>query len=436
MTPDYMFIFMGTAAHLLTLSSCSRRWRVLAFCLLMLPLLLASPLSLYAQRLFQFDNPRMKRKKVPFEFHRNLIIMEVYVNQKGPYNFMLDTGISLTLIIDPSLRDTLQITEGRIVKVVGAGEDDELEALIATGLEMSFAGITGRNITMAVLSEDVLSLSNYLGFPIHGILGYDLISSFVTEINYVDRQMVLYRPEKFRKKRKDKPIPITLEHQKPYIIAHGVLNDSTALPLKLVIDTGAGHGLSLEMGSDPAIQLPANTMEAQLGRGLGGIINGHLGRIQRLTIDNYQLKDVITSYPDHEHVVAKLEKVERHGNLGNEVLKRFRVVFDYHRSRIILRRNRFYREPFEHDMVGAHLVAEGRDFRRYVIYRVEPGSPAEAAGLQPGDEIVSINLMPVIQMPITQIDRLFRSRDKQVIFLRINRKGENFFALVTLKRRI
>ncbi|CAN5863976.1 hypothetical protein BH24BAC1_BH24BAC1_08760 [soil metagenome] len=430
------FFFMNKVAHLSNRPFGNRCWRVISASVVMLHLLLAFPFSSYAQRYFTFDNPRVNQVTVPFQFHRNLIILETYVNQKGPFNFMLDTGISISLIIDPTLRDTLQIKEGRTVKVVGAGEDDELEALIATGLEMSFGGVTGRNLTVAVLSEDVLSLSNYLGFPIHGILGYDLMSSFVAEINFVEHQLILRHPDKFRLKRKDKPIPITLEHQKPYIVAKGVLNDSTSMPLKLVIDTGAGHGLSLEIGSDPAIQLPDKTLEAQLGRGLGGIINGHLGRIQRLTIDNYQLRNVITSYPDHGHVMAKLEQVHRHGNLGNEVLKRFRVVFDYHRTRIILRPNRFYREPFEHDMVGAHLMADGKDYRRYFIYRVEPGSPAELAGLQAGDEILSINLLPVTQMPITQIDRLFRSKDKQVLFLRINRKGENLFTLLTLHRRI
>ncbi len=123
-----------------------------------------------AQGRFQFDRPR-NRVVVPFEFHRNLIILPVFLNQKGPFNFMLDTGISLSIIIDPALRDSLQITEGRTVKVVGAGEEGGLEALISSGFEMKFAGVTAKNLTMAVLSEDVLFLSNYVGLPVHGILG-------------------------------------------------------------------------------------------------------------------------------------------------------------------------------------------------------------------------------------------------------------------------
>lgn len=417
-------------------ASFSLRWRARAAGCLLLLLLGAAPAPLLAQRFFQFDNPRTKRVTVPFAFHRNLIIIKAYINQKGPFNFMVDTGISLTLIIDPALRDSLKITEGRLIKVVGAGEEEGLEALITTGLEMSFAGVTAKSLTVAVLSEDVLLLSNYVGIPIHGILGYDLISSFVAEINYSDQQLILHQPGTYQLKRRDRPIPITLEYQKPYLMATGVLNDSTTMPLKLVVDTGAGHGLSLETGSHPAIQLPHQTIQAQLGRGLGGAINGHLGRVTRLTLHSYNLKNVITSFPDPDHVQAKLERVKRNGNLGNEVLKRFRVVFDYGQSRLILRPNRFYREPFEHDMTGIHLFSEGQDYRRYVIYRVEPGSPAEEAGLQPLDELVSVNLVPVTQMPITQIDKLFRSRDKQVLFLRINRQGESFYTLLTLRRRI
>jgi hypothetical protein len=422
--------------HFSPCASYACRFRAGGAGLLLLLLALLSPSPLHAQRFFQFDSPRINRVTIPFEFHRNLIIIQVYVNQKGPYNFMLDTGISLSLIVDPALRDTLQITQGRVVKVVGAGEEEGLEALITSGLEMSFPGVTGKNITAAVLSEDVLFLSNYVGIPVHGILGYDLMSSFVVEINYVEQYLVFHDPEKFKPKRKDRPIPITLEFQKPYVMAKGALNDSTTVPLKLVIDTGAGHGLSLELGSHPAILLPSQTLQAQLGRGLSGAINGHLGRIKHLTLNSYQLKNVITSYPEHEHVQAKLEQVKRNGNLGNEVLKRFRVIFDYRQSRLILRPNRYYREPFEHDMVGVHLITEGRDYRRYVIYRVEPGSPADEAGLLPNDEIVSINFTPVTNMPITQIDKLFRSRDNQSLFLRINRQGQSFLTILTLRRQI
>jgi hypothetical protein len=420
-----------------TFSAClNARFRVTALGVLVLVFLLLLPLLLSAQRYYHFDKPYVNKLTVPFEFHRNLIIIKAYLNNQGPYSFMVDTGISISLIVDPALRDTLNLTEGRMIKVVGAGEEEGLEALITPGIEMKFAGVTGNNLTMAILSEDVLHLSNYLGIPVHGIIGYDLFSSFVVEINFVEEHMVLYNPGRFRPKRKDKPIPITIEYQKPYVVAKGILNDSTSLPLKLVIDTGAGHGLSLEVGSDPAIQLPANILPTQLGRGLGGAIHGYLGRINRLSLDGFQLKNVLASFPEHEHVQAKLEEVKRNGNLGNEILKRFRVVFDYPNRRMILRTNRFYREPFEHDMSGVHLMAEGREFRRYIIYRIEPGSAAEAAGLQAYDEILSINFKPVTQMPITQIDKLFRSRDNQSLFVRINRGGEQFFTMLTLRRRI
>ena len=401
---------------------------------LLLFFLLLSTLS-QGQAKFQFDRPR-KRVVIPFEFHRNLIILPVFLNQKGPFNFMLDTGISLSLIIDPALRDSLQITEGRTVKVVGAGEEGGLEALISSGFEMKFAGVTAKNLTMAVLSEDVLFLSNYVGLPVHGILGYDLFSSFVVDINYSASSLTLYQPEAYKPRRRDKPIPISLEFQKPYVNAQGELNDSTSLPLKLVIDTGAGHGLSLETGSHPAIQIPAISLEAQLGRGLGGAINGSIGRIKSLQLDSYLLQNIITSFPDHDDVGAKLEQVDRNGNIGNEILKRFRAIFDYQRRQLILRPNRLYRQPFEHDMVGVHLVAEGSELRRYIIYRVEAGSPAEDAGLLPEDEIVSINLVPVSTMPITRIDQLFRSKDKQVLFVQINRKGQSFYTFITLRRQI
>ena len=38
---------------------------------------------------------------------RNLFVIPVFINDDGPYNFVLDTGSGLTLITDSALRDQI-----------------------------------------------------------------------------------------------------------------------------------------------------------------------------------------------------------------------------------------------------------------------------------------------------------------------------------------
>jgi hypothetical protein len=63
------------------------------------------------------------------------------------------------------------------------------------------------------------------------------------------------------------------------------------------------------------------------------------------------------------------------GLLGGEILRRFKVILDYARSRVILEANRQLASPFTFDMSGMSLAAQGPDFREYRVRTLIEGSP-------------------------------------------------------------
>jgi hypothetical protein len=48
------------------------------------------------------------------------------------------------------------------------------------------------------------------------------------------------------------------------------LADEKLIPVKLVVDSGASHALSLDVGSKPEISLPEGATKVVLGRGASG----------------------------------------------------------------------------------------------------------------------------------------------------------------------
>ena len=42
---------------------------------------------------------------IPFRMVRNMIVIKLTINGKGPFNFILDTGVGLMIITDPSIVD-------------------------------------------------------------------------------------------------------------------------------------------------------------------------------------------------------------------------------------------------------------------------------------------------------------------------------------------
>jgi predicted metalloprotease with PDZ domain len=157
--------------------------------------------------------------------------------------------------------------------------------------------------------------------------------------------------------------------------------------------------------------------------------------VRSLQLGRYRLNAPLTSFPDVESGALRSE-VPRNGNIGFELLKRFEVIIDYTRNTLWLRPNALFRDPFEHDMCGIELLATGPEYRRYLVLSIEPNSPAASAGLLPDDELVSINMLPVKTMSLTQISRIFHSGDGKTLFLLLQRDGQLVSAFIRLKRQI
>jgi hypothetical protein len=152
-------------------------------------------------------------------------------------------------------------------------------------------------------------------------------------------------------------------------------------------------------------------------------------------IGKYDIKNMISSFPIDDSLKAVLQ-TRRDGNLGIGLLKRFVVVFDYPGNAIYLKPGPHFKDPFEHDMSGLEYYAAGDDFKRIFISRVEPGSAGDEIGLEKDDEILAINLKPIADMTLEQVDDIFKSQDDRSLLLDIYHDKRYDRVIITLKRRI
>lgn len=401
-----------------------------------LAILIVSFQLTFAQN-FEFSKNR-KRETLPFKMIKNLMIIQLQVNGKGPFNFVLDTGVGLILISDSKLIDSVTIKKLRSINIIGFGEGEAISALITPSIDIKIGSTNAKHAAAAILKKDIFELSNYVGIPIHGLIGYEFFNSFVVRINFYTNTLTIYRPDKTYFLRKGSRIPISIEERKPYVITEIELKSGQKIPVKLIIDTGAGHPISLEMLNGVPFSLPEERIEGNLGIGLSGPINGYMGRIESLYLGKYTLNNVIAAFPDYEHVASRVFSINRNGNMGIAVLKRFNVVFDYSRSAMFIRPSSSLKETFEHDMSGMEISAVGKNYDRLIITRIESFSAAEEAGLLKGDEIININFKPVSEISLSEIENMFRSRNNRSFVLDVRGKDKKDIEriILTLKKRI
>ncbi len=416
---------------------------MLRFVLLLLSLAVGGNMSQNAHAqspgAFVFDRPNHHQARLAVQLQRNLLVIQVKLNGAGPFNFLLDTGVGTSIITAPALADSLNLHHGQQFRVVGAGGlESGLLAYQADSVRVTMPGIVAHDMTWLVLSEDVLNLSGYVGVPIHGILGSDLFRSFIVTLHPEQNQLLLNDPSTYRPPRGKQwaNIPLTLQNDKAYLTIPIQLTDSLTLPLKLVLDTGASHALSLELDSDPRLVAPTQRLAADLGRGLTGTVRGFLGRVPTIRLGRYALHSVLTSFPNAADVHRRID-VPRNGNIGYELLKRFSLVIDYPHHRLLLRPNPRFHDPFEHDMCGIELLATGPEYRRFIVLHVVPDSPAVAAGLEVNEELMSINFIPANTFSLSQLDRILHSENGRSLFLVLRRTdGSLHTTTLRLKRQI
>lgn len=276
--------------------------------------------------------------EVPFEVENGWMVIPISVNGSRPLRYVFDTGASGTVGSNPAIVDSLNLKIVGKVQGRGAGGGGAVsEMQLADNVNFSLGGID--------LSNGSLALGPAMAPGIDGVIGRAIFANLVVEIDWEKRIISFYEPSKYKYSGSGKILPLTFDDGgRPYTMGSVSLTDEKMIPVKLVVDTGAGHTLSLDVGSSPGIKLPEGATKTVLGRGASGEVTGYTGRIRAFEFGDHTFKDVPTTFPDSSSGTAGLNG--RQGNLGSGILRRFKIVYDYSRKQMIVEPNKFANDAF------------------------------------------------------------------------------------------
>ncbi len=377
------------------------------------------------------------RQKTTFSFKliNNLIIVPVVLDDSLKASFILDTGARNTILFDSSGYFN-EHKSARQVLLAGAGREHNINAFVVEDVNIRFPGISGTDLRLVVLEDDLLQLSSHLGTAVHGIIGYDFFNAFTVEINYIRKRITVYQSGSFTPGRRDESIPIHFFRHRPYLYADIIQYQGSPLHAELLIDTGASHSLMLEKDSDDSIQLPEKHLETIIGWGLGGEIRGFLGRVEKVEVAGFTFADMLASFTKDYSSPIMFEESGRNGSIGGELLSRFTTTYDFAGQMLYLRRNNQFRRSFEFNLSGIDLIAEGKHYTSYKVVHVIEGSPADKAGILPGDHIIKADDKFAAQMSLSELNTLLRSRAGRQVELLIYRDRNYKTVKFRLKRLI
>lgn len=407
---------------------------------ILLTIALSSLLSSFlSAQLYDINVQRnIKKIDIPFEYKNNFIIVKVTFNDIFPLKFIFDTGAEHTILTRREITDLLQINYERQFTLKGSDLKTDLYAYLATGVSLSIHNLVAVNRPILVLEEDYFRFEQYGGIEVQGILGADLFRRFVVKIDYRRQVITLYDPEKFELPRgKFVEIPVDIQRNKPYINAPTKLSQDTTVNARYLLDTGASLALLIYTNTHPALDLPPNYIRSKIGMGLGGFLEGFLGRVEDINLGGeFHLPGVITNFQEIPEGLDSTFLHGRNGIIGNEILSRFEIIIDYIHGRIYLEPQKNFKQRFEYDKSGLVIAASGTHLDEFLVVDIIGDSPAEEAGVQIGDQIVGVNFIPAGLLELSGITKKLRKREGKHIRLVVLRNDERIIFKFRLQRLI
>jgi hypothetical protein len=345
---------------------------------------------------------------VPIQVSENHVYLDVMLNAKGPFHFELDTGGAN--VIDPAVAKELGVASGGSVQVTGVGSASSASsfAVIKT-LRVGHALVTNQVFVVLPIAK---SLGMAHGMRMDGVIGYEVLSRFVTTVDYQNKKVVFHTPGSYTPAPDARVIPIVLYGTQPQF-ACNIDNVATTCTL----DTGARNSISL---FTPFVEAHRSVVPARLtapgvnGFGVGGPHIGRLGRVQTLSFGGRTLRDLVGDYTTQRKGGLAMPFIG--ANVGGAVWKRFTMTLDYRQLTMTLTPNADFDMRDHWDRSGVFLVNNGA----ITIIDVRPGTPAANVRLVKGDVIVSVN--GSAGLSLRQVRELFSAEPGSVEHLVVKSK--------------
>jgi hypothetical protein len=338
--------------------------------------------ALRAQEEF-IEPPSRHLATVPFtQLTGGVIILHALIDDHpDTLNFILDTGSS-GISLDSATAQYLGMqpvpTERTIRGIAGIRKVNFLY-----DRKLHFPGLTVEGLDFHINDYDILT--TVYGERIDGIIGYSVISRYIMKINYDSMKLEFHTKGSIRYPKNGyllKPAIGQLVSQPMRI------RDEKAIYSRFLFDLGAGLCmlLSREFVQDSAFFSKKRKRFVKEGEGLGGKIDMELTVMKEVRLGPYKFRQVPVFIFDDEYNVSSYPYMG--GILGNDLLRRFNVILNYAKGDIYISPNTHFGDVFDYSYSGIELyLINGL----IVIGDVAKGSPAEAAGLKEGDEVIAVN---------------------------------------------
>jgi predicted aspartyl protease len=358
----------------------------------------------------------MAINEVPFRIGEDAIIVDALVNGKK-LSLLFDTGFSGSVVCDDNinlgvasgsmtLRDFVGQFEAKTVKIKSLKLGDTV--VDSTGME--------------AVQQPSAHMSESYNTHTDGIMGFEVIRSNITEINFQNKKFIFHPKTLDVSKRVPdgkrtfllKMLPIGNNSIEGEVVA------ANGKKMILALDTGNAFFATTHKDVLERIGLWDSKKTPQFMKSsfvASGEVASWYKHMPDLTIFGVPVKSSVWSIID-----LPSSSAEGDGTVGFGFLKNFNITIDFERRRVWLENFTGETGNVARGEVG---ITAGYDPRssRVRVFRVAPESPAAKAGVKVGDAVLSIDDLEIATQGFRTIEKALEGEPGSKVRIALSRGG-------------
>ena len=306
------------------------------------------------------------------------VILPARINGRA-VKVLLDSGIG-SLILDGSLAEDLGLK--KLGNVNGVGVTGIAQGQLVEGVTLSLD-----NLSIGTSKSELYDMTPFAGLlsePIAALIGRDLFDSLIVDIDFANTRIAFRDPGSTVAPPHAFHLPL---QQDRFGLRSVPISLEGRPPIQATLDLGSDRPLSVAPQYAASQNLLSNRKTSTtLSAGVAGNQEGRIAVLSKLTLGSALFSQVPFQVP-------KTWTFENQAILGLPVIRRTRMVIDFTHDRIsVLPNQTAMSQSFRKDRSG---LGAKRLKDRLQVMHVAKDSPAAAAGIHIGDEIIAINDQPL-----------------------------------------
>lgn len=376
--------------------------------------------ALFFASILGYSQGQKPIQSIPFEVFGDHIFIKVKVDGSEPLDFIFDTGDGLT-VISNDVATKLNLKANQTVKKTSAGGTVTGALIDHNKLEIGQLEIED----IEVYSLDLNHLERLIGRNIDGIIGFDLLDKHIVQIDYSRMEFEIYDNNTFLYNGDGMEFDLKLTSYIPHIPCTVKLNNGETLKGEYFVNTGAGTTVDF---NTPFVN--KHDIIEKTGKHYsyltGGIEKGETVHYEGRVVD-FKIKDI--TFSDMPVGISQAKSGIQHskkvfGIIGNNVLRRFNIIFDYKNYKMYWEKNDSFDEAFHVNTTGFD-VEMTEDLSQVKVHKVYEIGLASQEGIQVGDMILEIDGKSVKEMVLPDIKKLINNEGGN-FKMKISRNGKEF----------